>query len=90
VWEDERAPIWRTWLTAWRVVRLVLAVATLSAVTLTFVRNSGWLFATSLALVAATVWASGKIGVYKGRLERPARKAADRAAREARRRNREV
>jgi hypothetical protein len=90
MWEDERAPVWRRRARAWRGFSALLGLAALTGVVLIFLLNNGWVLAGTLVLVGTTVWASGHVGVYKGRLERPARKAAQRAAKEDRRRQREA
>ena len=85
MWEDERAPIWRRRLLICRIVGGCFLFVTATFLVLVMLTNTWWGFAGALlsAYVTLSVFAVG--ATYKGRLERPARKATDRARKEARR-----
>ncbi|MGY2067828.1 hypothetical protein [Blastococcus sp. SYSU DS0619] len=85
MWEDERAPSWRRRLLICRIVGGGFLFVTATFLVLVMLTDTWWGFAGALlsAYVTLSVFAAG--GTYKGRLERPARKATDRVRKEARR-----
>ena len=85
MWEDERAPGWRRRVRAWTIASVLQFAASLFCVWVVVAENSGWALLAALAFAVAGGWATAVAGTYRGRLERPARKAAERAARAGRR-----
>lgn len=87
VWEDERAPGWRASLRRWRVAAWLATLAIGAAFVAVISTNSGWWFLLILLLVPVAVRAHGEVGALKGRLDRPCRRAADRAEKQRRKQN---
>lgn len=79
MWEDERAPMWRRRMLAWRLLGFALLGLSVAAVAVVFIANNGWAFLAWVVLTAGCVAAFTQSGTYSGRLGRPRSKAEERA-----------
>lgn len=84
MWEDERAPLWRRQARLWTAATLLLLAGAAAALMVLALSNEGWALLAALVLSAGAFWTQSNAGLFRGRLQRPARKAALRAAKAAR------